>query len=57
MPPNKSLQLTAQGASVAGESVFQDSYGNGIALVKGESYSTYRELADAFALDIDQFHA
>lgn len=30
MPPNKSLQLTAQGASVAGESVFQDSYGNGL---------------------------
>ncbi len=41
----------------AGESVFQDSYGRGVALVKGESYATYRELADAFDLDIDQFHA
>ena len=41
----------------AGESVFQDSYGNGVALVKGESYTTHRELADAFGLDIDNFHA
>ena len=43
--------------SAAGEEVFQDSYGNGIALVNGESYTTHRELADAFGLDIDNFHA
>ena len=43
--------------AAVGESVFQDSYGGGIALVQGESYSTYRELADAFGLDIEQFHA
>lgn len=50
-------RLVSAVEAAAGESVFQDSYGNGIALVKGESYSTYHELADAFALDIDQFHA
>lgn len=43
--------------NAAGESVFQDSYGSGVALVKSTSYATYRELADAFELDIDQFHA
>lgn len=41
--------------AAAGESVFQDSYGGGVALVQGESYSTYRELADAFDLGIDRF--
>jgi len=42
--------------AAAGVSVFQDSYGNGVALVQGTSYSTYRELADAFEIDIDAFH-
>jgi hypothetical protein len=50
-------KLTAAVEAESGESVFQDSYGNGIALVKGESYATYRSLADAFGLDIDSFHA
>lgn len=50
-------KLVSAVESAAGEAVFQDSYGNGIALVKGESYTTYRELADAFGLDIDNFHA
>lgn len=49
--------LVAQVESAAGEAVFQDSCGSGIALVKGESYATYRELANAFNLDIDSFHA
>jgi hypothetical protein len=43
--------------NVAGEAVFQDSYGDGVALVKNVSYATYRELADAFGLDIDDFRA
>ena len=50
-------RLVAAVEAAAGESVFQDSYGNGIALVRGESYSTYLELADAFGLNIEQFHA
>lgn len=50
-------ELVAAVERTAGESVFQDSYGRGIALVKGASYATYRDLADAFELDIDQFHA
>ena len=49
-------RLVSAVEAAAGESVFQDSYGRGVALVKGESYATYRELADAFDLDIDQFH-
>jgi hypothetical protein len=50
-------KLVAAVESAAGEAVFEDSYGDGIALVKGESYTTHRELADAFGLDIDDFHA
>lgn len=50
-------KLVSAVEAAIGESIFQDSYGSGIALVKGESYSTYRELADAFDLDIDDFHA
>ena len=50
-------KLVSAVEEAAGETVFQDSYGNGIALVKGESYATYRELAEAFGLDIDTFHA
>lgn len=48
--------LIAAVEAVAGESVFQDSYGNGVALVKNVSYGSYRELAEAFDLDIDDFH-
>ena len=50
-------RLVAAVEAAAGESVFQDSYGKGIAQVQGESYSSYCELADAFDLDIEQFHA
>ena len=41
----------------AGQPVFQDSYGEGVAVVDGISYSTFRELADAFDIDIDQHTA
>lgn len=41
----------------AGESVFQDSYGDGIALVKDKSYPTYRALSEAFGLDLNNFYA
>ena len=50
-------KLVSAVETAAGESVFQDSYGSGVALVKGASYATYRELAEAFELDIDQFRA
>ena len=42
--------------AAADATVFQDAYGDGIALVKNESYATHRELAGAFGLDIDNFH-
>ena len=44
-------------SDAAGESVFQDSYGNGVASVKGESYATHREMAEAFGLDLSDFYA
>ena len=50
-------KLVSAVETAAGEPVFQDSYGNGVALVKNVSYATYRELADKFGLDIDNFHA
>lgn len=50
-------KLVSAVESAAGESVFQDSYGEGIALVKGVSYKNHRDLADAFNLDIDDFRA
>ena len=43
--------------AAAGESVFQDSYGSGIALIKGASYATYRGLAEAYKLDFEKFLA
>lgn len=43
-------------AEAAGEAVFQDSCGNGVALVKGQSYATYRELASAFGLELSDFY-
>ena len=44
-------------SEAAGEAVFQDSYGNGVASVKGESYATHREMAEAFGLDLSDFFA
>lgn len=44
-------------AEAAGEAVLQDSYGNGVASVKGESYATHREMAEAFGLDLSDFYA
>jgi len=38
----------------AGQPAFQDSYGEGVAMVDGISYATYRDLAEAFDIDIDQ---
>ena len=43
-------------SDAAGEPVFQDSYGNGVASVKGESYTTHREMAEAFGLDLSDFY-
>jgi len=48
-------KLVAAVEDVAGSSVFQDSYGDGVALVKNVSYATYRELAQAFGLDLDKY--
>ena len=44
-------------ADAAGQAVFQDSYGNGVALVAGQSYATHREMAEAFGLDLSDFYA
>jgi len=35
--------------------IFEDSYGNGVALVAGVSYQSYHDLADAFGLDALDF--
>lgn len=48
-------RLVSAASDAAGEPVFQDSYGNGIAVVKGVSYATYRDLSEAFGLDITDF--
>ena len=50
-------KLVAAVEAAAGESVFQDSYGDGVAMVKNVSYDTYRELANAFDLDLGDFRA
>lgn len=50
-------KLIAAVEEKAGEPVFQDSYGDGIAWVKGDSYATYRALAEAFGLNINRFIA
>ena len=44
-------------ADAAGQAVFQDSYGGGVALVAGQSYATHREMAEAFGLDLSDFYA
>lgn len=40
-----------------GHNVFQDSYGNGIALVDGKSYATHQEMAASIGRDITEFFA
>ncbi len=50
-------ELLSAVETAAGESVFEDSYGSGVALVRATSYATYRELAEAFDLDIELFYA
>ena len=35
--------------------IFEDAYGDGVALVNAVSYATYHELAGAFNLDIFDF--
>lgn len=42
--------------AATGETVFQDSYGDGVALVQGISYATYTDLAEAFGFEIDNFY-
>lgn len=49
-------KLIAAVEAAAGKAVFQDSYGDGVALVKNESYPTYRALAEAFGLDLADFY-
>lgn len=44
-------------AHAAGQAVFQDSYGNGVALVAGQSYATHREMAEAFGLSLGDYYA
>ena len=40
-----------------GHNVFQDGYGNGVALVDGESYATHKDLADSIGRHIAEFFA
>lgn len=47
--------LTSAVAESLGVAIFQDSYGDGVALVRGESVATYAELAEMAGLDIDKF--
>lgn len=37
--------------------IFEDSYGDGVALIDGKSYRTYHELAAAFGLDASDFQS
>lgn len=39
----------------AGSTVFQDSYGGGVALVGDASYATYQELAESIGKDLSDF--
>ena len=48
--------LIAAVEEATSEAAFQDSYGSGVVLVKGESYPTYRALAEAFGLDLADFY-
>ena len=38
------------------QAVYQDAYGDGIALVDGVSFATYRELAHFFGLKLEDFY-
>jgi hypothetical protein len=49
-------KLIAAVEKASGEAVFQDSYGDGVAMVKGTSYATYSDLAEAFNLEIEDFY-
>ena len=37
------------------DAVFEDSYGSGVALAAGVSYSTYQALAEAYGLEISDY--
>jgi|GEM_PF-3455284 len=50
-------KLVADVTEEAGEVVFQDSFGDGVAMVKGKSYATYRGMAEAYGFVIDDYHA
>ena len=50
-------KLCSAVADAAGEAVFKDSYGNGVALVGDQSYASHREMAEAFGLDLSDFYA
>ena len=47
--------LCAAVETATGHSVFQDSYGNGVALVDGKSYATHKDLAQSIGRDISEF--
>lgn len=49
--------LCAAVSKATGHTVFQDSYGNGVALVDGKSYATHKDLADSIGRDIAEFLA
>lgn len=49
--------LAQEIAEKSGHIVFEDSYGNGVALINNTSYATWHDVAEAFGLDITDFQA
>lgn len=49
--------LTSAVEEATGHAVFQDSYGNGVALVNGVSYATHQELAQSIGKNAWDFKA
>ncbi|MDY0105321.1 MAG: DUF2525 domain-containing protein [Giesbergeria sp.] len=47
--------LCAAVEAETGKTVFQDTYGSGVALVDGESFATHKELAESIGRDISDF--
>ncbi|WP_316348493.1 DUF2525 domain-containing protein [Desulfuromonas acetoxidans] len=51
------LHLASAVVEKSGHIVFEDSYGNGVALINNTSYATWHDVAEAFGLDITDFQA
>ena len=49
--------LTQAVSTVTGKAVFQDAYGNGVALIDGESIATYADLAAHAGRKVWEFRA